>query len=100
VLASGGCIISGSVIRDAVLFSSVRIHSACTINQAVIMPNCEIGRYCRLSKVVIDRGCTIPEGMVIGEDAELDAKRFYRTANGVVLVTCEMMEKLRAVKAA
>jgi glucose-1-phosphate adenylyltransferase len=100
VLASGGCIISGSVIRDAVLFSSVRIHSACTINQAVIMPNCEIGRYCRLSKVVIDRGCTIPEGTVIGEDAELDAKRFYRTANGVVLVTCEMMEKLGAVKAA
>jgi glucose-1-phosphate adenylyltransferase len=43
---------------------------------------------------VIDRGCTIPEGMVIGEDAELDAQRFYRTENGVVLVTCEMLEKL------
>jgi glucose-1-phosphate adenylyltransferase len=94
VLASGGCIVSGSVIREAVLFSSVRIHSGCTINQAVIMPTGEIGRYCRLSRVVIDRGCKIPEGMVIGEDAELDAKRFYRTSNGVVLVTCEMLEKL------
>jgi glucose-1-phosphate adenylyltransferase len=94
VLASGGCIISGSVIRDAVLFSSVRIHSGCTISQAVIMPTCQIGRFCRLSKVVIDRGCTIPEGMVIGEDAELDARRFYRTPSGVVLVTCEMLEKL------
>jgi glucose-1-phosphate adenylyltransferase len=32
--------------------------------------------------------------MVIGEDAELDAKRFYRTDKGVVLVTCEMLDKL------
>jgi glucose-1-phosphate adenylyltransferase len=94
VIASGGCIISGSVIREAVLFSSVRIHSGCTISQAVIMPTTEIGRYARLSKVVVDRGCKIPEGMVIGEDAELDAKRFYRTSNGVVLVTCEMLDKL------
>ena len=94
VIASGGCIVSGSVIREAVLFSSVRVHSGCTITQAVIMPAAEIGRNCRLSKVVIDRACRIPEGLVIGEDAELDAKRFYRTGNGVVLVTCEMLDRL------
>lgn len=94
VLASGGCIVSGSVLRDAVLFSSVRVHSGCTITQAVIMPGTEIGRNCRLTKVVIDRGCNIPDGMVIGEDAEMDGKRFHRTGNGVVLVTCEMLENL------
>ena len=94
VIASGGCIVSGSVIREAVLFSSVRVHSGCTITQAVIMPNTEIGRNCRLTKVVIDRGCKIREGMVIGEDAEMDAKRFHRTDKGVVLVTCEMLERL------
>jgi glucose-1-phosphate adenylyltransferase len=94
VIASGGCIVSGSVIREAVLFSSVRVHSGCTITQAVIMPGTEIGRNCRLTKVVIDRGCNIPDGMVIGEDAEMDAKRFHRTGNGVVLVTCEMLENL------
>ena len=94
VLASGGCIVSGSVLREAVLFSSVRVHSGCTITQAVIMPGTEIGRNCRLTKVVIDRGCNIPDGMVIGEDAEMDAKRFHRTDKGVVLVTCEMLENL------
>ena len=94
VIASGGCIVSGSVIRDAVLFSSVRVHSGCTITQAVIMPGTEIGRNCRLTKVVIDRGCKIPEGMVIGEDAEKDIKRFHRTEGGVVLVTCEMLDRL------
>jgi len=94
VLVSGGCIVTGSVIREAVLFSSVRVHSRCTISQAVILPQCEIGRGSRLGKVVIDRGCDIPEGMVIGEDAQADAQRFYRTDNGVVLVTKEMLDKL------
>jgi glucose-1-phosphate adenylyltransferase len=96
VIISGGCIVSGSSIREAVLFSSVRVHSGCSIRQAVIMPGTEIGRYCRQSKVVIDRGCNIPEGLVIGEDAELDARRFHRTDNGVVLVTCDMLDRLGA----
>ncbi|MDB5945670.1 MAG: glgC [Ramlibacter sp.] len=94
VLVSGGCIVSGSDITQAVLFSNVRVHSCCRISQAVILPSCEIGRGCRLSKVVIDRGCQIPGGMVIGEDAQFDAQRFYRTGAGVVLVTKEMLARL------
>ncbi|WP_334189998.1 glucose-1-phosphate adenylyltransferase [Noviherbaspirillum sp.] len=94
-LVSGGCIVSGSDLTQAVLFSNVRIHSYCTVTQTVILPHTEIGRHCRLQKVVIDRGCKLPEGLVIGEDAELDAKRFYRTENGVVLVTSEMLAKLK-----
>jgi glucose-1-phosphate adenylyltransferase len=94
VLVSGGCIVEGSAIRDAVLFSNVRVHSYCTINQAVILPQCVIGRGCRLSRVVLDRGCTLPEGTVIGEDAQQDARRFFRTDTGVVLVTQEMLAKL------
>jgi glucose-1-phosphate adenylyltransferase len=94
VLVSGGCIVSGSAIREAVLFSNVRVHSNCTISQTVILPSCEIGRNCRLRKVVVDRGCVIPDGMVIGEDEGLDGSRFYRTSNGVVLVTKEMLERL------
>jgi glucose-1-phosphate adenylyltransferase len=78
----------------SVLFSNVRVHSFCHIDQAVILPDSEIGEACRLIKVVIDRGCKIPPGMVIGEDAELDAQRFFRTATGVVLVTSEMLAKL------
>lgn len=94
VLVSGGCIVEGSAIREAVLFSNVRVRACCTISQAVILPQCEIGRGCRLSRVVIDRGCRIPDGMVIGEDGELDARRFHRTPNGVVLITQEMLARL------
>lgn len=94
VLVSGGCIVEGSAIREAVLFSNVRVRACCTISQAVVLPQCEIGRGCRLSKVVIDRACRIPDGMVIGEDGALDAQRFYRTPNGVVLVTQDMLARL------
>ncbi|HVZ42457.1 MAG TPA: glucose-1-phosphate adenylyltransferase [Ramlibacter sp.] len=93
VLISGGCIVLGSDIRQAVIFSNVRIHSSCTLREAVIMPGCVIGRGSRLSKVVIDRGCAIPEGTVIGENEEHDAGRFFRTPSGVTLVTKEMLEK-------
>ena len=94
VLVSGGCIVSGSHVALSVLFSNVRVHSFCHIDQAVILPYCEIGVGCRLTKVVIDRGCKLPDGLIIGEDAELDAQRFYRTETGVVLVTQDMLDKL------
>ena len=93
-LVSGGCIVSGSHVASSVLFSDVRVHSFCWINQAVVLPNVTIGRHCRLNRVVIDRGCEIPEGTVVGEDAALDAARFERTESGVVLITREMLAKL------
>lgn len=93
-LVSGGCIISGSRLSHSILFSRVRVHSYCEIDQVVVLPGCEIGRHCRLRKVVIDRGCKIPEGMVIGENPEWDAQHFYRSSQGVVLVTQEMLGKL------
>ncbi len=93
-IISGGCIVSGSNVSHTVIFSNVRIDSFCTLDQAVILPNTTIGEGCNLSKVVIDRGCTIPPGTIIGKDAKLDAERFYRSENGVVLVTSAMLAKL------
>jgi glucose-1-phosphate adenylyltransferase len=36
----------------------------------------------------------IPDGLVVGEDPELDAKRFRRTESGVTLITKPMIDKL------
>lgn len=94
-LASGGCIVSGSYVAHSVLFSEVRVHSFCRIEEAVVLPDVTINRNCHLRKVVIDRGCVIPEGLVVGEDAALDAQRFERTEGGVVLITRDMLEKLK-----
>ncbi|MCG2583741.1 glucose-1-phosphate adenylyltransferase [Massilia sp. TS11] len=93
-LVSGGCIVQGSTVANSVLFYNVRVASFCQLDQVVLLPSCEVKPHCRLRKVVVDRSVTIPEGMVIGEDPELDARRFYRTADGVVLVTAAMMARL------
>jgi glucose-1-phosphate adenylyltransferase len=90
-IVSGGCIVSGSHVVNSVLFSNVRIHSFCTIDSAVVLPGVTIQRHCRLRNVVIDRGCELPEGLVVGEDPAADAERFERTEDGVVLITREML---------
>jgi glucose-1-phosphate adenylyltransferase len=93
-IVSGGCIVSGSHVANSVLFSNVRIHSFCHVEDAVVLPGVTVQRNCRVRKVVIDRGCTLPEGLVVGEDPVLDAERFERTANGVCLITRDMLERL------
>ncbi|PWC55125.1 glucose-1-phosphate adenylyltransferase [Azospirillum sp. TSO22-1] len=95
-VVSGGCVISGSVVRQSLLFSSVRVNSYSELNQCVVLPECDIGRRCRLTKVVIDHGVEIPEGLVVGEDPELDARRFHRSEGGVCLITREMIDRLLA----
>jgi len=91
-MVSGGCIISGSVLRQSVAFSNVRVHSYSTIEQSVILPGVDIGRRVRIRKAIIDRGCHIPEGMVIGYDVEQDKANGFRVSeNGVVLVTRGML---------
>ena len=89
-LVSGGCIVSGSVLRS-VLFSTVRVHSHSQVNWSVLLPGVQVGRHARLTRCVIDRDCVIPDGLVIGEDAVADAARFYRTDSGITLVTREML---------
>ncbi len=94
-LLSGGCIVSGASLSRSLVFTGVRVHSYSTINEAVILPYASVGRHVRLNKVVIDSEVHIPDGLVVGEDPELDAKRFRRTEKGVTLITGPMIEKLK-----
>jgi glucose-1-phosphate adenylyltransferase len=93
-LISGGCIISGANLRRSLLFTGVHVHSYASIENAVILPYVDIARGTRLKNVIIDRGVRIPEGLVVGEDPELDAARFRRTEEGICLVTQAMINRL------
>lgn len=94
-VCSAGCIISGSSVCHSILFSGVRVHSNCFLMDSVVMPSCVVHRGCRLTKVVLDRGCIIPRNLIVGENAELDAKRFFRSPKGITLITQSMLTKLR-----
>jgi len=92
-LVSGGCIVSGHAWR-ALLFSNVRVHSRAQVEWSVLLPGVTVGRGACLRRCVVDRGCSIPDGMSIGHDAEEDARRFHRSDNGITLVTRSMLEAL------
>ncbi|MGF1622670.1 MAG: glucose-1-phosphate adenylyltransferase [Rhodomicrobiaceae bacterium] len=93
-MVSGGCIISGSKISQSLLFTGVHCHSFGELEQVVALPDVTIRRNARLTKVVIDRGVEIPEGLVVGEDPQEDARRFRRSEGGVCLITQAMIDRI------
>ena len=78
----------------SLLFTGVRVHSYASLDGAVVLPYVEVGRGCRLKNLIVDRGVRIPPGLVVGEDADLDARRFRRTDKGVCLITQPMIDRL------
>ncbi len=94
-MISGGCIVSGASIKHSLLFSQVRVNSFSVVEDSVVLPEVNIGRNCSIKKAIIEKGCIVPEGMVIGEDRAEDEKRFHVSPGGVVLVTSDMLGQNR-----
>ena len=94
-MVSGGCIISGSVVRGSLLYSDVRVDERSYIEASVILPHVDIGKNCSIVKAIIDEGCQVPDGMRIGVDRAADLQRFQVTDAGVVLVTADMLRRLQ-----
>ena len=95
-LVSGGCIISGTEVRNSLLFSNVHTNSYASLDHAVVLPGVVVERSARLKNVVIDAGVIIPKGLVVGEDPEEDAKWFRVSEGGVTLVTQPMLDRRAA----
>jgi glucose-1-phosphate adenylyltransferase len=96
-LVSGDCIISGSEVRNSLLFTGCRTHSYSSLEYVVALPSVTVNRAAELKNCVIDRGVIIPEKLVVGQDPEEDARWFRRTDAGIVLITQDMLD-LRAAK--
>jgi glucose-1-phosphate adenylyltransferase len=90
-LVSGGCIISGAEVQHSLLFSNVHVDEHSKIDSSVILPDVTIGKNCYINHAIVDRGCEIPDGMIIGKDIGEDNKRFHVSPKGIVLVTPEML---------
>ncbi len=98
-VVSGGCVISSARLSRSLLFSNVKTRPGSMIGDSVILPEVEVGRDCRVHRAVIDRGCRLPDGLVVGEDRVEDARRFRVTPGGVTLVTPDMLgQRLHAVE--
>ncbi len=90
-LVSGGCIVSGSIVRRSLLFTNVHVHSYSSIEDSVVLPNVDIARHCVVRRAIIDKECRLPEGFAVGVDEDADRRRFRVTSHGVSLVVPEML---------
>jgi len=95
-MVSGGCIISGTEIRNSILSTNVKTNSFAVLENAVVLPDVVVNRFARLKNCVIDRSVIIPKNLVIGEDPIEDAKFFRVTEKGVTLITKEMINNWQA----
>jgi len=90
-MVSGGCIISGSLVKRSLLFSNVHVHEHCTIEDSVILPEVDIGTGVVLKHVIVDKYCKLPQGLTVGIDPAEDRKRFHVTEKGITLIVPEML---------
>ncbi|KUF11278.1 glucose-1-phosphate adenylyltransferase [Pseudoponticoccus marisrubri] len=97
-MISGGCIISGTEVRNSLLFTNVHTNSFAVLDHSVVLPDVVLHRSARLHRCVIDRGVVIPKGLVVGEDPEADAKHFRVTEKGITLITQPMVDKWEAAQ--
>jgi glucose-1-phosphate adenylyltransferase len=86
-IVSGGCIISGAVVRNSVLSQDVRVNSYSELDSTIVFTHVNIGRHCRIKRAIIDRDVHLPEGTVIGYDPNDDRKNYFVTPGGLTVVT-------------
>ena len=85
-IVSGGCILSGGMVKNSVLGRNVRVHSGAVVEDSVILDNCDIGRRAKVRRAVLDKNVRVPEDAVIGYDLELDRAHRYVTESGIVVI--------------
>ena len=85
-VVSNGVIVSGGLVRDAVLSPGVRVNSWSRVERAVVLDNTRIGRHAVIENTILDKNVEVPEGAVIGVDKEHDLARGFVVSEGGITV--------------
>ena len=86
-IVSGGCILSGGVVRKSVLGRGVHVHTGALVEGCVIMDNCDIGRHAKVRRAILDKNVRIPQNTTVGYDLDADrARGWHVTDSGIVVI--------------
>lgn len=85
-IVSGGCILSGGVVRNSVLSRGVRVHAGAVVEGCVILDNCDIGRGAQVKRAILDKNVRVPRDARIGHDLDRDRRYHHVTDSGIVVV--------------
>jgi glucose-1-phosphate adenylyltransferase len=86
-IVSGGCVLSGGVVKNSILGRGVRVHAGALVEACVIMDNCNIGQHSKIRRAILDKNVSVPERTQIGYDLEADrARGWHVTDSGIVVI--------------
>lgn len=69
------------------------------LDQSVLMPGARVAPAVRLTRAIVAPGTAVPEGLVVGEDADEDARWFRVTEGGTTLITTAMLARRHDLRA-
>ncbi len=81
-----GTIISGATVRRSVISENVRVQMGSSVESSVIMPGVRIGRNAIVRNAILDKNVVVPDGAMIGINAEADRARYTVTAGGITVL--------------
>ncbi len=85
-VVSNGVVVSGGLVRNAVLSPGVRVNSWSRVERAVILDNTKIGRHAIVENAILDKNVVVPDGAVVGVDKEHDRARGFVVSEGGITV--------------
>jgi glucose-1-phosphate adenylyltransferase len=68
------------------LSNLVYVDEHTSLDECIVMRGARIGKNCKLRRVIVDKWNEVPDGTVIGYDAEADRKRFTVSSTGIAVV--------------
>ena len=83
---SGGCILSGGLVRNSILGRGVHVHDGAVVEESIVFESCDIGQRARIRRTILDEGVVVPNDAVIGHDMEQDRRHYYVSQSSIVVV--------------
>ena len=82
-----GSIVSGGHVERSIIGTRARINSFSRVEESILFDGVDVGRHAKVRRAIIDKGVSIPAGVEIGYDRELDRSRgFSITDNGITII--------------
>jgi glucose-1-phosphate adenylyltransferase len=86
-IVCSGTIISGGRVERSILGPQVRVNSFAHVQDSILFGRVNIGRHARVRRAIIDKDVSIPSGVEIGFNHDLDRSRgFVVTDNGITVI--------------
>lgn len=82
-----GTIVSGGRVARSILGPQTRINSFALVEDSIIFGRVDVGRHAKVRRAIVDKDVSIPAGVEIGYDHDLDrARGFVVTEHGLTVI--------------